>query len=66
MEIPLKYKYRVYHGVIKRGAPIGMGTSGKHKRRKLPEKAKRLLAPQPKVTLHIDKNGHRTWIKDFG
>jgi hypothetical protein len=51
--------------MIKRGAPIGMGDSGKHKRHKLPDKQKRLLAPQPKVTLHIDKNGRRSWIKEY-
>jgi ribosomal protein S6E (S10) len=66
MEIPLKYKYRVHHGVIKRGAPMGMGTSGKHRKKKLPAKQKAALAPQPKVTLHIDKNGRRHWIKDVG
>jgi hypothetical protein len=65
MEIELKHKYRVHHGMIKRGAPIGMGDSGKHKRHKLPDKQKRLLAPQPKVTLHIDKNGRRSWIKEY-
>jgi hypothetical protein len=65
MEIPLKHKYTVYHGMIKRGAPIGMGTSGKHKKKKLPAKQKALLAPQPLVTLHIDKNGRRAWTKEF-
>jgi hypothetical protein len=64
MEIPLRHKYRVYHGALKRGAPIGMGDSGKHKRHKLPDKAKRLLKPQPRMTLHIDKNGHHTWLRD--
>jgi hypothetical protein len=65
MEIPLKHKYRVHHGMIKRGAPIGMGDSGKHKKKKLPAKQKALLAPQPLVTLHIDKHGHREWIKEY-
>jgi hypothetical protein len=66
MEIGLKRKYRVYHGVIKRGAPIGNGDSGKHKRKKITEKQKNALAPQPLVTLHIDKNGHKHWSKVYG
>lgn len=63
MEMELKRKYRVYNGYIKRGAPIGMGDSGKHKRKKITDKAKAALAPQPKMTLHIDKLGHKSWVR---
>jgi len=63
-EILLKKKYRTYSGKIRRGAPIGNGDSGKHKRKKLPEKMKRQLAPQTPRVLVYDAGRGKGLMQD--
>lgn len=60
----LKWKYRRPRGVQRRGAPIGNGDSGKHKRRKVTAKEKALLPPPRLVMLVVDGGtGKHHWLR---
>lgn len=61
----MKFKYRnPNRGIQRRGAPIGNGDSGKHKRRKATSAQKALIAPPRLVMLVIEAGtGKRRWVR---